>query len=31
MDAMHKIFLLVAATSLVAAVPSSLRGPKPII
>jgi EmrB/QacA subfamily drug resistance transporter len=30
MDAMHKIFLMVAAISLIAAVPSSLRGPKQI-
>lgn len=30
MDAMHKIFLMVAAISLIAAVPSSMRGPKQI-
>jgi hypothetical protein len=31
MDAMHKIFLMVAAISLIAAVPSSMRGPKPVL
>jgi len=30
MDAMHKIFLMVAAFSLIAAVPSSMRGPRRI-
>jgi hypothetical protein len=30
MDAMHKIFLMVATMSLIAAVPSSMRGPRKI-
>jgi len=30
MDAMHKIFLMVAAASLIAAIPSSMRGPRPV-
>jgi hypothetical protein len=30
MDAMHKIFLMVAIVSLIAAVPSSMRGPRKI-
>ncbi len=29
-DAMHKIFLLVAVVSLIAAIPSSMRGPRKI-
>jgi EmrB/QacA subfamily drug resistance transporter len=31
MDAMHKIFLMVAVVSLIAAIPSSMRGPKPVL